>query len=171
MIERSDEEFISDVCSVLDRSLLHLEPAIQQRLDSARQQAQMQNNMGDALALTARQSLDRHSEIPPQVEARLDQIRQQALDRMPRSAEISERRSLIDMIGNWLPQRGWQLPAGMLATGFVLVTAISLLMPLSSNTEMSLDQELALLATEDDIELYENLDFYLWLAENGFENL
>jgi DNA anti-recombination protein RmuC len=170
MIQRSDEEFIAAVSRMLDRSLEQLDPAIQQRLDSARQQAQSQDSLADSLPHAAHQSLDRQSEISPEVEARLDQIRQRALDRMPRPAENRQRRSLVEMISEGLQLRAWQLSAGMLATSFVLVTAISLL-PYGNNTELSLDQELALLATEDDIELYENLDFYLWLAENEFESL
>lgn len=170
MIQRSDEEFIAAVSRMLDRSLEQLDPAIQQRLDSARQQAQSQDSLADSLPHAARQSLDRQSEISPEVEARLDQIRQRALDRMPRPAENRQRRSLVKMVSEGLQQRAWQLSAGMLATSFVLVTSISLL-PYGNNTELSLDQELALLATEDDIELYENLDFYLWLAENEFESL
>ncbi|MCI5106307.1 MAG: hypothetical protein MRY76_06325 [Pseudomonadales bacterium] len=170
MIQRSEEEFIAAVGRMLDRSLEQLDPAIQQRLDSARQLAQSQDSLTAPLSHAARQSLDRQSEISPEVEARLDQIRQRALDRMPGPAEYRQRRSLMEVISEGLQQRAWQLSAGMLATGFVLVTAISLL-PYGSNTELSLDQELALLATEDDIELYQNLDFYLWLAENEFESL
>jgi hypothetical protein len=170
MIQRSDEEFIAAVGRMLDRSLEQLDPAIQQRLDSARQLAQSQDSMAAPLPHAARQSLDSQSEVSPEIEARLDQIRQRALDRMPRPARNRQRRSLIEMIGEGLQQRVWRLSAGMLATSFVLVTAISL-MPYDKSTELSLDQELALLATEDDIELYENLDFYLWLAENEFESL
>jgi hypothetical protein len=32
---------------------------------------------------------------------------------------------------------------------------------------LSLEEEISLIASAEDIELYENLDFYLWLDENG----
>ena len=59
----------------------------------------------------------------------------------------------------------------MVATACVLVTVVSLVyVNGNSSGNLSLDDELVLVASADDLELYENLDFYLWLDENGFAN-
>jgi len=55
----------------------------------------------------------------------------------------------------------------MLATTCVMVTAISIFYVNSRPAgTLTLEEEISLVATAEDIELYENLEFYLWLAEN-----
>ena len=66
---------------------------------------------------------------------------------------------------------GFPVTASMVATACVLVTVVSLVyVNGNSSGNLSLDDELVLVASADDLELYENLDFYLWLDENGFAN-
>jgi hypothetical protein len=55
----------------------------------------------------------------------------------------------------------------MLATACVVVTAISIFYVDSRPAgTVTLNEEIGLVATAEDIELYDNLEFYLWLAEN-----
>lgn len=172
MIKRSDEEFVALVRAELERSLGRLQPQTLARLSSARDRALGANTLPrsqdeEILVHLARSSIDEEA-LPAGVEERLDQIRQQALARMPKQ---EQNQGLFRHFRSWLQSVSfsWQVPASLAATGFVLVTAVSLFLPGNSNSEFSLEQELALVATAEDIELYENLDFYLWLAENGFE--
>ncbi len=59
----------------------------------------------------------------------------------------------------------------MAATACVMVTVVSFFYVSSRPTGiLSLEEEIGLIASADDIELYENLDFYLWLEENGMPN-
>lgn len=172
MIKRSDEEFIALVRSELERSLEGLDPRTLARLGSASQQAlaasTLPRNQDEAIRVRLADSYIDEKALPAGVEERLDQIRQQALARMPRQEQSQ---GVFTQLCAWLKSvlSSWQVPASLAATGFVMVTAVSLL-PGNSNSEFSLEQELTLVATAEDIELYENLDFYLWLAENGFEN-
>lgn len=172
MNKRSDEEFIALIRGELDRDLKRLEPRLIARLDSIRQQAlqvsaRARDRDEETLVQIARQAPGSQHALPGDVEQRLDRIRRQALARMP------GQQSPAPAAGQrpaWLHSllTSWRLPAGMVATGFVLATALSLILPGNSTSDFSLEQELALVATADDIELYQNLDFYLWLAENGF---
>jgi hypothetical protein len=53
-----------------------------------------------------------------------------------------------------------------------MVTAISIFYVNSRPTgTLTLEEEIDLVAAAEDIELYENLEFYLWLAENEFLTL
>jgi len=58
------------------------------------------------------------------------------------------------------------LPAGGLVTACLLVTVVVLQWPDSARIS-PVDSDILLFASADEIELYENLEFYLWLAENG----
>jgi len=63
------------------------------------------------------------------------------------------------------------LPAKMLATACLTVTIVSLFYTASRPAgTLPLEEEIALIASADDYELVENLDFYLWLADNGIPN-
>ena len=65
----------------------------------------------------------------------------------------------------------FSIPVRVFATTCVIVTVVSLLTVFpDSATPLSLDEEISLIASADDLELYENLDFYMWLAENGLPN-
>ena len=65
----------------------------------------------------------------------------------------------------------FSLPVGMIATACLTVTVVTLFYTSSNpGSEFSVDDELLLIASADELELYENLDFYLWLEETGFEN-
>jgi negative regulator of sigma E activity len=91
--------------------------------------------------------------IPPQALQRLQTARRQALDgtvrpRMP-----------------WLAVPRW-VTAGGLATMAVALLTVSLWVVVPSRTGGNLDHELEKLDVQEQLELYEDLEFYRWLA-NG----
>lgn len=159
--------FVEEVCKRLDRSIAHLPPSTLLRLDASRQTAVMQRaQLGDeGLAAAVSRELDERGAVPPEIEARLNQIRQSAV------AKYEKQQAQQPSIATWIKAQfdafNFAAPAGMLATACLLVTAISLFYVNARPTgTLSLEEEIGLVATAEDIELYENLEFYMWLAEN-----
>ena len=63
------------------------------------------------------------------------------------------------------------VPVSAFATACVLVTVATLFFqfPEQPTGELA-EADILLFASSDEIELYDNLEFYLWLAENGLPN-
>ncbi|NKB34287.1 MAG: hypothetical protein GKR91_14445 [Pseudomonadales bacterium] len=175
MNKLDEPEFLAEIRSRLDRSTADLNPAMTVRLDQMREQAlntpRIQQVVDDeSLVDGVLNTLDDNEELSPVIEQRLDQIRQKALAKMGASNTVA-RASLLDRIREDIAERfssGISMPASMFATACLMVTVVSLFYVSSRPAgSLSLEEELTLIASADDIELYENLDFYLWLAENG----
>ncbi|VAX31928.1 hypothetical protein MNBD_NITROSPINAE05-379 [hydrothermal vent metagenome] len=100
-----------------------------------------------------KQSLDQGEEnIPPETRSRLHRIRQEAL----RIKEQEKSRVI-----KWLPT-----PYPALATAAVVLLAVLLSFP--GDREQALFHpldDLEILASNNKIEFYEELDFYAWLTE------
>jgi len=173
MTRRTDEQLVALICAELDRQTASLHPNLQARLDEIREQALQQATLArnaeeQTLAAAARDALDRDGEPGADIAARLDAIRGEALTRLPADAAMARTGMLARLrLAASRALSGWEFPAGMVAAGLVLVTAVMLLRPWSSVETLTAEQELALLASVEDIELYENLEFYLWLADSG----
>lgn len=174
-MNRLDEKIlIAEICSRLDASVAGLEPAIIARLENMRHTAldtDRSTSMLDIdanLALHVSQTLDSDSDISPMISARLDDARRNAIAQMSsRQGEPSYRERLAALLNSFLLAR----PASMFATACVLVTVVSLFYVTSRPAgSLPLEDEIGLIASAEDFELYENLDFYLWLAENGSLN-
>lgn len=173
-MNNSEDKFIQQVCQYLDRSLLELDDSTVTRLDGARAEALLRNVTGDS-AVEEELLMDsvltnlEDQEPPAHIASRLDAIRAQALSRQF-ATEKQPHRNLWERLQE-LFGGGFSLSASMLATACVLVTVVSLFYVGSSpDRNLNLDEELTLIASAQDLELYENLDFYLWLEENGFAN-
>jgi len=114
--------------------------------------------------------LNKNAAAPPEIEARLDQIRHRAIAKFEQ-IESQKKKSSSSALSSWLKSKfdsfNLLASAGMLATACVLITAISIFYvntrPAGSLTP---EDEISIVASAEDIELYENLEFYLWLAEN-----
>ncbi|GJM12322.1 MAG: hypothetical protein DHS20C12_07250 [Pseudohongiella sp.] len=175
-MNRLDEEkLIQEVCRYLDASIAQLPLLTQQHLTESRQAALLQKaHLGsqgvDELAHAVGKELEDSSTLSPDIEARLDQIRHNAVAKFEQQREQSSERSgfsLFSWIKSQVESFNFDASAGMLATACVLVTAISIFYVNSRPTgTLTLEEEIGLVATAEDIELYENLEFYLWLAEN-----
>lgn len=175
MSKLSEEQFIAEVVARLERSTTDISPQFTTRLDQIRNNAlsstHVQTGIDDEpLVDSVLNTLEDNEHLPPEIEQRLNQIRQSAIARTG-SSRNANTASLFDRLREALVDRfatGFPIPASMFATACVMVTVVSLFYVSSQpGGELSLEEELSLLASADDIELYENLDFYLWLAENG----
>lgn len=175
MNKLEEQVFVQEICRHLDASIAHLPQSIEQCLTESRQAALLQNaHLGsqgvDALAQTVSRELDNNNALPPNIKARLDQIRHSAVARYEHLQEQTtetSRFSLYAWIKTQYDSFSFATSAGMLGTACVLLTAISIFYVNSRPAgTLTLEEEIGLVATAEDIELYENLEFYLWLAEN-----
>lgn len=171
----SDEErFVLRVAAELDNSLGCLSAAERARLDAARRASLLRaglESVGQPAAHSAfARALDESAErIPDDVRQRLDSIRAQAMARARadrRSTEAASRRLA------WRLPRGFAVPAGAFASVCMLVTTLALF----STSEVpevlpvALSEDGLLIGSADELELYQNLEFYQWLADNGLQN-
>jgi len=176
----NEAEFINAIRARLDDSIAHLDPALSGKLDRSRESAVLpltqsaQVRANDSLAQHVHTALNSDSPLPADINARLDAARQQAVARLQRREQ-----NPLQILGNqiryaltsFLDVTKLGRPANMLATAFVMVTVVSLFYASSRpGGTLPLEEEIVLIASADEFELYENLDFYLWLAENGIPN-
>ncbi len=101
----------------------------------------------------ARQELDETvSHLDAELQSRLTRARYKALEQKPSSLR-------------WFP--GWMLnPAGGLVAVACLMLAVTLTLKHNPVAQKgTVLEDLEILATNDQLELYEELDFYAWLAE------
>ena len=172
----NDQQLIEEICTRLDRSIARLDPSISDRLDAMRRQvldvgSESVGAEEHSLVLNVRNKLDESASVAPEIEARLDQIRQQAMVRLQTPATKPESSLFIrakQTLQSWFASNGLAMPASVFASACVLVTVVSLFYISRPAGSLPLEEEIGLIASADDIELYENLDFYLWLAENDF---
>ena len=163
---------VKEICRHLDASIAHLPVSTQCSLDAGRQAALMQREQlvsasDEGLAASVSRELEQNHSVSPEIEARLNQIRHSAVARYE---ELQQETTSVS-IGAWFRAQfasfNFAAPAGMLATACLLVTAISLFYVNARPTgTLTLEEEIGLVATAEDIELYENLEFYMWLAVN-----
>lgn len=178
MNQLSEEEFIKEVCLRLDRSIASLDLNIESRLTAARVSALSlepdlsgndQQLEDDFLLEGVLNTLEENQSVSPEIEHKLDQIRHRAI------AQLAEQETNPNPLAflNDLLERGkefiyssFNVPVGMIATACLTVTVVTLFY---SNTNQDgfapIDDESLLVASAEDFELYENLDFYLWLEE------
>lgn len=172
----SDEaRFLARVADTLESSLIQLPPALESRLDSARHAAMLQAWEMDGERNAAQANfgalLDSSApKIPESVHLRLDAIRAQAMQRAS-AAQLKSQQSHPD-VAWWKklwPAQGFAVPVSAFASISVLVTTIAIFSGTNAPETMPLivAENSLVLASEDEIELYENLEFYQWLAENG----
>jgi len=167
---------IADIQHYLDKSVEDLPDDTLEKLHSARQLAVAQVKSSttsagtdESIALAARTSLDDATEeLEPEVKRRLDAIRSQAVARLRHEQDNKNvnTEALWQKFNEFFRRQGFGLPAGGLVTACLLVTVVVLQWPDSARIS-PVDSDILLFASADEIELYENLEFYLWLAENG----
>ena len=187
MNKMTENEFLSASRLHLDKSIAQLDADIALRLDSMREQAldpsgkvavaldELQDPRAtDKRVQTIRTNLEHSASVPPEIEARLDDIRRRAIAQLELSREKSlhsPASGLLQQLGVLLDSFKMPMPARLVATACVMVTAVSLFFVASRPPgAFSFEEEISLIASADDIELYENLEFYLWLAETELPN-
>jgi len=179
MKDFDQQQLVNRITAILDQSVEGLDSGIQLRLDEMRGQSLLRprTELGsdeglDPLIMATRVSLDDSAEaLDPQINHRLDEIRKIALTQ-PRSHQHSKslnESALFEKFRALIDRRRFAVPVGAFATACVLVTVVSLFY-LRPNGSPLLDEDIILFASTDEIELYQNLEFYEWLAENGLSN-
>lgn len=166
-----EERLLLRVAAVLDNSLQDLPPAVLASLDAARYVAMLRQQDAshhEPGQRTIVQALDDSAgQLPPGVQVRLDTIRANA---MRRAREISGATAVS--------RSGWQerfrslaLPASAFASVCVLFVALAMFRQPEPQDVMPVlvTDNALLLASEAELELYENLEFYQWLADNGLQ--
>ena len=160
-----DAKLVRKASSVLESSLDDNSLAIQHRLDSARHAAMLRVWQPSAAQDTIAQTLNVSAQqLPEGVSDRLDAIRQQALMRANSRTEKS--RAWLDRI---IPTSSFAVPASAFAFSSVMVMALFLLPNQAQQEVMPLvvaENDLVFVPGQE-LELYENLEFYQWLEETG----
>jgi hypothetical protein len=171
----TDDEtlFLKRVVEVLDDSLVREQASLMRRLDSVRHSALLQLGDTQQVNIAARAdfvpALDESTEqLPEAIRLRLDGIRAQALQRA--RAAHSQKSRTTWWQGLW-PAKGFALPASAFASISVLVTTLAIFNGSDTTETMPLlvAENSLVLASEAELELYENLEFYQWLADNGLQ--
>ncbi len=168
---------VAKICEQLDRSVDQLDQTVLSKLDAARahalsakpEAANLESLADELLIDSVLSTLEEQAELPPSIEQRLNRMRNEALSRL---SDKPTAQSPLSGVTDWLQEffgDNLSLSASMIATACLVVTVATLFYsPADQIEDFSLDDELVLVASADDLELYENLDFYLWLEENGF---
>lgn len=173
-----DEEarFLAKVVQTLDSSLVHLPTQFEERLSGARQAALLQAGELDSEDGAATNDFawaleSSEQQIPESVKRRLDGIRAEAMCKASEALgkATAERKGSGWRWTRWAPQ-GFAVPASAFASICVLVTTLAIFNPSEPLETMPLAvaEDSLVLASEEEIELYENLEFYQWLADNGW---
>ena len=97
--------------------------------------------------------------IDPMIRRRLAAARQDAVDL------LGERRPLADAVAGWLSPPRVMVPAASLAAVMVAVFGARVLMtePQALPPALTALDDIDIVLAEEELELYEDLDFYLWV--------
>lgn len=170
-VGNSDAEarFLGTAKQTLDGSLAYLPTDIEARLNSARLVAMEQARAPGSGYSAAEHGLadaleSGQTQLPESVRLRLDAIRGAAMQRANEATQASTGWRM-----RWTA-RGFAVPASAFASICVLVTTLAILnLPAPPETMPLVVVENSLvLASAEEIELYENLEFYQWLVDNGW---
>lgn len=170
-----EERFLLRVAAELDASLETLTTQELARLDAIRRGALQTADVPAVLPprATSEQAksllADSAAQIPEEIRQQLDGIRARAMLK----ARAAQRESLATSLGQWLRlPRQFAVPAGAFASVSVLITTLALFTP-SDTPEVlpvALSEDGMLIASAEELELYQNLEFYQWLVDNGLQN-
>ena len=180
VIDDSDERFVLRVAAMLS-STEELPPHIEAQLDSMRCTALTRVPEHAAFVQSAEAvfSTEEHAEgLPVAVRERLDGIRAQALQRAAMTLEarssglglrVGSRTAALTQWSARLFNPSLTFPAGAFASVCVLIMTLAVFNVRDSENvvPLAMSEEGLVLASAEEIELYENLEFYQWLAENG----
>jgi len=175
-----ENQFVHNIVKQLNAGIDDLDLSLSSQLDNMRLQAidsisiKTKTESEPALLHSIHDRLESDNEaVPVEIEKRLNEIRHQAMAKATQLQQKDNLGSLNIVQNNWetLIANLRSGPTAAIASACVAVVAVSLffLAP-ATNEEVSISDEINLLASAEDIELYENLDFYLWLAENDISN-
>ncbi len=176
MITHDEDRMLKEIRQALDRSVSAIDSDIQYRLDDIRRQAmQLEsgshpvNDSEDGLIMAVKVGLDDSvMDLEQGIVASLERTRKSALNRI---------NNLSSPAGIWQPMTARlklpriAIPTGAFAAACVLMTMAVVFYQIPPQTDNDLaEAEVLLFASGDEIELYGDLEFYLWLADSGLPN-
>lgn len=111
------------------------------------------------------------AEVAAQIEAKLRNLLrrgEQQLDPETRDRLLAARRLALQAAGQKQRPRPWARPAGAVAL-LMAVLFVGLYLPHAPHQPMAelMDEDLEMLAAGEDLDLYDELDFYHWLDSDG----
>ena len=169
------EHFAARVAALLNSSTEGLPPHVEARLNSMRANAMIRVSGQEDFVRNAGLTLasgEGVENLPVEVRGRLDDIRAQALQRAGRKLRTQRPSPVVGLL-TWLRARLIGTELGIPAGAFASVCLLMMTLAVFSLREpdevlpVAMLEEGLVLASGDDIELYANLEFYQWLAENG----
>jgi hypothetical protein len=175
----SDEAaFIARVKARLDQHMLDVAPELGNQLSVIRKQALErqpgEENIDHSLMLDSiANRLDEDFEPAVDIQQRLHRARRMAV---ARAEERDQRRPWRLVFPEWLQSAfaisgnliNPSLDRALIAAACLFVTVSAVMLSGQSPVDpFDAQQDMMLVASADELELYENLDFYLWLEENG----
>ena len=177
MTKNDDEQLLLAIRESLDAGVARLPPATTARLDAIRQRAitgiahaSAATGPDQALVEEIRAQLGRGlAALDPAVRERLDGMRSRAVGRVAGGRNPGRLQDRLAALAERFRIR-LSIPATSLATACLLVAVVTLALRSPGEAIPTHDAEVLLFASQDEIELYENLEFYLWLAENELSN-
>lgn len=177
MSKTNDIQFIDAAVTRLDEYAGSIDEDALSRLNAARTSAlairQQELSIQQQQLNKMRDVLVQSEELPSDVEIQLSKIRAQALARTnsPRLALPAVVSVLYDRLHSSLFGVGWRVSHGMVATACLSIALVSIFYGANEprDGDSSAD-DMVMIASSEELELYENLDFYLWLADNELLN-
>ncbi len=166
-------QFVETVVEQLERESRDHSPDIQSKLDSARMQALAQlqaQSMSEAEFVSSLQTrLAAAEELTQSAEQQLNTIRMSALRRASYNNEslLGKLKTVYQQV---FPSR-LRVGQALVATACLTIIVSSVFVGINQNPETyDSPDNFALAASGEEFELIENLDFYLWLADNELLN-
>lgn len=167
MNSSNDDVFAAAIAEKLDQSAANLSLDLRKKLDQARYSAvatHASSQKNKDFVNSVQSQLAQSESLPADIERKLNQMRRRALTQKPQHSQ-NFLEKIQQSLSSFIPRTNFG--TGMLATACLTLTVAALFYDGSvPRGEAPLDPELGLIASADELELYENLDFYLWLAEN-----
>ena len=173
MSKYSETQFVEAVAKQLDDYAAVIDNDALCQLDTARKNAlakrQQELEAQAQLLNKVRDKLVESEKLPITVEIELNKIRTRAL------SQASKPRLSLDSLATSISKlffgQGIKFSHSMVAAACLTVAVVSVFYSIDNFGPMTnSDADLAIIASSEELELYENLDFYLWLADNELLN-
>lgn len=171
MNSKPDKDFSEAIVAKLNASSAKLPPEVAQRLDQSRHEALLKASVPETdgkFVNSIQQQLKRNESLPADLDRKLNQIRRAAV-----AKQANKNQSWFDKMQVLCAPflANLSRTSALAGTACLTLTVAAIMYNgASPRGNLPLDPEIGLIASADELELYENLDFYLWLAENEVLN-
>ncbi len=172
MKKLNDFELVEVVTRRLDEYAESIDDDILVKLNAARASAllpKQQELEAQHKQLTKiREELIESEKLPASIESKLNGIRAQAI-----ATAATRRKPLLSFASGFtrrLFDAGFRVSHGLITVCLTLAVVTLFYGSRDTNSGNNNTEEIVIIASGEELELYENLDFYLWLADNELLN-